>query len=75
MLSCHSRKGLQRPPSGHLCGLMSRFALVRRIDGVTVTETPGGEPKAAAADVPAPAATPASETKAVPLWKRLFGKS
>ena len=49
--------------------------LVRRIDGVTMTETPSGEPKAAAAEAPAPVTTPASETKAVPFWKRLFGKS
>jgi hypothetical protein len=40
-----------------------------------MTETPSSEPKAAAADVPAPATTTASETKAVPFWKRLFGKS
>ena len=49
--------------------------LVRRIDGVTMTETPSGEPKAAAAEVPAPVTTPASEAKAVPFWKRLFGKA
>jgi hypothetical protein len=39
-----------------------------------MTETPNGEPKAAA-EAQAPAATPANETKAVPFWKRLFGKS
>ena len=40
-----------------------------------MTETPSGEPKAAAAEAQAPATTTAGETKAVPFWKRLFGKS
>jgi hypothetical protein len=40
-----------------------------------MTETPSGEPKPAVAEVPAAVTTPASETKAVPFWKRLFAKS
>ncbi len=49
----------------------------RRIDGVTMTETPSIEPEAAAAAAPAPSPipTPASETKAAPFWKRLLGKA
>jgi hypothetical protein len=40
-----------------------------------MTETPSSEPKAAAVEEQAVVTTPASATKAVPFWKRLFGKS
>ena len=49
--------------------------LVRRIDGVTMTETPSGEPKAAAVEEQPVVTAPAGETKTVPFWKRLLGKS
>ena len=49
--------------------------LVRRIEGVMMTETPSSEPKVAAAEVAPAVKAPASEAKAVPFWKRLLGKS
>ena len=40
-----------------------------------MTETPTVEPEAPAAEATAPPAAPVTETKSVPFWKKLLGKS